>query len=222
MVGYEEALAFGNGNLPRMPAPESVRIAMRDAGGRSWRDLAKERIGDAKPTIPLGKRFWKPGTNKRSALDALFKEEKVHALIKDMKKRHPEDKVELLDAAYWMKGCSSLGRVRYAALVGVGEGKKRQFALIDIKAAVDAAAPAAAGAKMPSDNAVRVVEGARHLSPNLGDRMMAAHLGGEPVVLRELAPEDLKLEVENLTCDDARTAARYPRRRCRCSPTGGK
>ena len=209
MAGYEEALAFGNGELPRMAAPESVRIAMREAGGRRWRHLANERIGDATPAIPLGKRFWKPEADEREALDALFKEEKVHALITAMKKRNAGDQVELLDAAYWMKGCSSLGRVRYAALVGVGAGRKRNLALIDIKAAVEAAAPAAEGAKMPKDDAKRVVEGARHLSPNLGDRMLAAHLNGQPVVLRELAPEDLKLEVEDLTCEDAKTAARY-------------
>ena len=208
VVGYEEALAFGNGNLPRMAAPESVKIALRDAGGRRWRDLADERI-DGRPTIPLGKRFWKLERDERSALEAMFKEEGVRRLVTAMKKRGDDDPVELLDAAYWMKGCSSLGRIRYAALVGVGEGRKRKLALVDIKAAVEAAAPAAEHAKMPKDNARRVVEGARHLSPNLGDRMMAAHLNGEPVVLRELAPQDLKLEIENLTCEDAKTAARY-------------
>ncbi|WP_174300540.1 DUF2252 family protein [Caulobacter sp. S45] len=209
MAGYEEALAYGDSGVRRLPAPDAVRVAMRKAGGRRWRHLADERIEGSSPTIPLGKRFWALESDERTALQALFKEDKVHALITSMEKRDAGDKVELIDAAYWMKGCSSLGRVRYAAIVGVGEGRKRKLALIDLKAAVEAAAPAAESADMPRDNAKRVVEGARHLSPNLGDRMLAVQLNGEPVVLRELAPQDLKLEVESLTCEDAKTAARY-------------
>ena len=209
MVGYEEALAFGDSGLRRMPAPDSVKIALRQAGGRSWRHLAEERIEDSRPSIPLGKRFWPLEPDERAALISLFEEEKTRALIAAMKGRGDDDGVELLDAAYWMKGCSSLGRVRYAALVGVGDGKKRKLALIDLKAAVPTAAPAAEGAKMPKDDAKRVVKGARHLSPNLGERMLAAHLNSEPVILRELSPADLKMEFENLTCDDAKISARY-------------
>ena len=29
--------------------------------------------------------------------------------------------IKVLDAAYWMKGCSSLGRLRYAVVLGIGE-----------------------------------------------------------------------------------------------------
>lgn len=47
---------------------------------------------------------------------------------------------------------------------------------------------------MPRDNAERVVQGARHLSPHLGERMRSATLQDRPVVLRELLPQDLKLE----------------------------
>jgi uncharacterized protein (DUF2252 family) len=32
--------------------------------------------------------------------------------------------VEVVEAAYWMKGCSSLGRLRYAVLLGIGEKKE--------------------------------------------------------------------------------------------------
>jgi len=51
---------------------------------------------------------------------------------------------------------------------------------------------------MPADNAARVVEDARNLSPNLGDRMLTAHLAGRPVIIRELLPQDLKLDIETL------------------------
>ncbi len=62
---------------------------------------------------------------------------------------------------------------------------------------------------MPADNAERVVAGAVALSPNLGERMLAAKLGERSVVARELLPQDLKLEIDQLTQPEAVTAARY-------------
>jgi uncharacterized protein (DUF2252 family) len=51
--------------------------------------------------------------------------------------------VDLLDAAYWVKGCSSLGRLRYAVLLNIGQNssKKMEVCLMDIKEAATAAAP---------------------------------------------------------------------------------
>ena len=62
---------------------------------------------------------------------------------------------------------------------------------------------------MPEDNAARVVEGAKALSPHLGDRMSAAQLLGASVVLRELKPQDLKIEVGRLTHKEATALAGY-------------
>ena len=62
---------------------------------------------------------------------------------------------------------------------------------------------------MPRDNAERVVEGARHLSPSLGERMRAARLSDRAVVIRELLPQDMKLTIEQLTQDEAMKAARF-------------
>jgi uncharacterized protein (DUF2252 family) len=81
--------------------------------------------------------------------------------------------------------------------------------LIDIKEAAPAAAPRYAGVRMPRDNAERVVEGARHLSPSLGDRMRSARLADRAVVIRELLPQDMKLTIEQLTRDEATKAARF-------------
>jgi uncharacterized protein (DUF2252 family) len=104
-----------------------------------------------------------------------------------------------------------LGRLRFAVLVGVGKHKSEEGAIcfLDIKEATTAVAPRAPDAAMPKDNAVRVVEGARNLSPNLGERMLAARLGDRSVVVRELLPQDLKLEVDQLSQDEAIHAARY-------------
>ncbi len=51
--------------------------------------------------------------------------------------------------------------------------------------------------------------GARALAPALGNRMIAADLLGKPVIVRELLPQDLKVEIEQLTRGQARKAARY-------------
>ena len=101
--------------------------------------------------------------------------------------------------------------MRFAALVGIG-GKRRSpdlLALVDIKEAVAAAAPSFPGAIMPMDHAERVVAGARALAPNLGHRMIATHLLDGPVVVRELMPQDLKLEIDQFSRVEARRAAHY-------------
>ena len=51
--------------------------------------------------------------------------------------------------------------------------------------------------------------GARALSPNLGDRMAAGRIMDRPVIVRELMPQDLKLEVDQFTRDEAVVAAHY-------------
>jgi uncharacterized protein (DUF2252 family) len=83
------------------------------------------------------------------------------------------------------------------------------LALVDLKEATAAAAPRADQAAMPRDNAIRVVTGAQALSPNLGQRMIAVRLLGKAVVMRELMPQDLKLEVGGLTQKRAMALAAY-------------
>jgi len=62
---------------------------------------------------------------------------------------------------------------------------------------------------MPADHGERVVQGAWHLSPALGDRMLAAKVLDRPVFVRELLPQDLKFDVADLTCDEAMKLARF-------------
>ena len=188
--------------------PDVVRSVRRQALGRRWRHLATERLDDVRPTIPLGSRFWALSDEERAAVAAVFDQPHVRELVLALNARESGD-VELVDVAYWMKGCSSLGKLRYAALLEVGGGKRSKIALVDLKEAVPSAAPPAAGADMPAGLAERVVAGARALSPNLGDRMIAAEVMGRPVVLRELAPQDLKLEVDQFSRAEAVQAARY-------------
>ena len=191
-----------------VPEPDVVRSVRRRALGRRWRHLATERLENVRPTIPLGERFWALTGEEREALAGVFAEPQVRKLVLALNARDDGD-VEMVDAAYWMKGCSSLGKLRYAALLEIGGGKRGKLALIDLKEASPSVAPSAPGADMPDDPAERVVAGARALSPNLGDRMTAAHVLDRPVVLRELAPQDLKLEVDQFSRAEAVQAARY-------------
>jgi uncharacterized protein (DUF2252 family) len=60
--------------------------------------------------------------------------------------------------------------------------------LMDLKEAVKTTAPHTAHAKMPSDHAQRVDEGARHLSPYLGGRMRSAGLDSNQCSSGSLCP----------------------------------
>jgi uncharacterized protein (DUF2252 family) len=211
IAGYREALKgrFDEENDAERPKP--VQLVLEQALKRRWRHLAMERIEDVSPSIPLGKRFWALSRDERKEIRALAEDENVRALVTGLKKRNSTDPIEIVDAAYWMKGCSSLGRLRYAVLVGVGKAhrEKGSFCLLDIKEAAPPSAPRDRAASMPRNNSERIVAGARALAPNLGERMMAARLLGKSVVIRELMPQDLKIEIDRLTRDEAMEAARY-------------
>src|SRR6185312_11066978 len=56
---------------------------------------------------------------------------------------------------------------------------------------------------------VRVVMGARHLAPALGSRMLAGKLLERSVFIRELLPQDLKVELDHIDAGDARRVAYY-------------
>jgi len=166
--GYQAALRQDADTIE--DAPDSVRVVMKKSIARSWKHLANERLEDQKPTIPLGPRFWSLSRPEREGIELLFETRRLHQLATSLRSREDDAPVEVLDAAYWMKGCSSLGLLRFAVLLGIGKAKKRDLALMDVKEAVSAAAPRYAGEKMPRDNAERVVEGALQLSPHLGKR----------------------------------------------------
>jgi uncharacterized protein (DUF2252 family) len=210
MAGYEAALSgdFDHDGEKAM-RPGAIRGLLARSVRRRWRHLAAERLDTAKPMVPLGRKFWALTVEERKALTDLFATDEMRGLITHLQSRDDDDRVSLVDAAYWMKGCSSLGRLRYAAMLRIGEGRGSSLCLVDIKEGTAAAAPRAASAQMPRDNAVRVVTGARALSPNLGNRMIAARLLDKSVIIRELMPQDLKLEVSSLTQTKAMALAAY-------------
>ena len=208
--GYCGALLGHDESLSEAHAGRAVRAVLRQATHRRWEHLAQERLERVEPTIPLGKRFWPLSDEERDGIAALVSSEAAQDLVGALHGRGRHHAVTVLDAAYWMKGCSSLGTLRYAVLLRIGSGKaKASYCLIDIKEAVASVAPMAQGAPPENDHAVRVVNGARALSPGLGERMLPARLLGRPVVMRELLPQDLKLEIDQLSRDEAVGAARF-------------
>ena len=209
MASYDAALA-DPGSDGAGPEPDVVRTVRRRALGRRWRHLAKERLVDAEPSIPLGKRFWQLDDDERAAVASIFDEPEVARMVLSLQQRDDDERVRLIDAAYWMKGCSSLGLSRIAAIVETRSGRgDRSHALVDIKQAIDPIAPAAPHAHMPADPAERVMAAARALSPHLGGRIAATRILDASVFVRELMPQDLKLEVAQFTTGQAVKAAHY-------------
>ncbi|MFZ6648026.1 DUF2252 family protein [Undibacterium sp. TJN25] len=209
MDGY--ASQFVPGDETDVEVPSVVRASMKVARRRTWKQLARERIEDTNPNIPMGKRFWPILVKEHKAIQSIFTKDNAINLVNKIRCRKSDDKVALLDAAYWVKGCSSLGLLRYAVLldVDVPETRKQEICLMDVKEAVAAKAPRYTDSGMPTINAERVVEGARQLSPHLGNRMLASRVLGKSVFVRELRPEDMKLDIDELTQPEALKVARY-------------
>jgi uncharacterized protein (DUF2252 family) len=207
IVGYISGLSGRFAHLDSKNL-EPIKRVMRQANQRHWRHLAEERIEGVEPRIPLGPKFWSLTSEETRQLEELIASEELHALVRRTDQNARDNKIRLVDAAYWMKGCSSLGRLRYAALIGVGNKKEVHYRLLDVKEAAEAAGPYVKNAAMPRNNAERVVAGANALSPFLGERMVAAHIVKKPVVVRELRPQDLKFELQRLQQAEAIAIAR--------------
>lgn len=169
---------------------------MRQAWKRTWKNLARERIENTMPTIPLGKKLWPLSSGEKCAVKQLFADEVVARLATLLRSRDEGASVEVLDAAYWVKGCSLLGRLRVAVLLDVGRDSSsgNDLCLMDIKEAIRAAAPRYPAVKMPRDN---------------GERMRASRFLDRSVFLRELLPQDLKVEINRRTRDEAMKVARF-------------
>jgi uncharacterized protein (DUF2252 family) len=117
MDGYESAFThdFDEAEETSEP-PDVVRVAMKEAARRTWKELARERIEDTRPKIPLGKKFWRVSGNERQAIASVIGDHSIARIATMVKSRDDGAKVELLDSAYWMKGCSSLGLLRLPCL----------------------------------------------------------------------------------------------------------
>jgi uncharacterized protein (DUF2252 family) len=211
IAGYSRALTT-DGHKRSAPArPSHVRVVMRRAMHRTWKKLMRERIEDTHPTIPLGANYWPLTRKERSAIKELATSNELFSLVRRLQRRDDDAEVQFMDAAYWKKGCSSLGRLRYALLFEVGSGREesRELCLIDLKEPPPVVAPHAEDANIPAHAGLRVITGAKALTPALGERMLAADLLGRPIFVRELRPQDLKLKLEQLDQAEAIAIAEF-------------
>lgn len=202
--GYAAALRRALGGEATIKAPKFIRKHRKQALKRDWKNLANDRLKGEKLSIPQGKRFWPLTRDETTAIKTVLEEDEIRRRVCSLHGQDDAD-IDFQDAAYWVKGCSSLGRLRYAVLIRV----KGEPCLLDLKEAAPPAAPRALEANLPADNAERIVTGARHLSPNLGERMAAIRLHEKSLVMRELAPQDLKLELQRMKKRQAIEAAAY-------------
>lgn len=205
--GYTAAFPHTPETAPVLPPILSFEL--RKAQRRRWQQLVRERTEGETAALPLSSHFWPLTSWEREQLHTLLGRSALRAVAACAVHRESEDPVVVLDAAYWRKGCSSLGYLRYAALLDIG-GEARaghDACLIDIKEAVPSFAPHLA--EVPVNHAQRIVEAARALSPALGQRMLAGEVGGRPVFVRELLPQDTRVDVQRLSPRRARRLAAY-------------
>jgi len=205
-AGYEAAAVTDQASHSHHRLPKDIRKLLKHAVRRRWNNLAEENFQSRRPWLPRNRRFWPLHRAERAAVIAMSKEKELRKILLDFENPAPKRRM-VLDAAYWVKGCSSLGHLRCAILVR--DGKKGSVALLDVKEAVTAIAPSAPGAGMPQDSAERVIAGAKSLSPNLGNRMVASHVLDRPVFVREIAPQDMKIEINRLSGAEIQAMAHY-------------
>lgn len=184
----------------------AVRFVVQEAMRRKWRHLRRERLCK-QSQFPYGRRFLRLSETENQAVAAFLDSERVRRLVTQFECRDDDADARVLDAAYWVKGCSSLGLWRCAALVEVRSKKeRRRYSLLDLKEATLPVTPVESA--LPANHAERVVQGARALSPALGQRMLAGEILGRSVFVRELMPQDLKVELGMLDANEARATAR--------------
>ena len=214
VAGYERAFEGANASEQVTDLPSPIRVVMKSAVKQTWKKLFDERIGEDRHGILLGRRFWQLADEEREAVKQLVTLEPIRKLVALLEERDDSAQISFVDAAFWVKGCSSLGLWRAAVLLRVTErtkrGRKRHtMSLLDIKQAIASDAPWAAGADLGLAPGERVLTGARRLAPALGDRMVAAAMLDRSVYIRELLPQDLKVELDEITAEQGRAVAYY-------------
>ena len=206
---YEASFQAESDEKGDLDEPKTIRKINRRAAEASWATLVEEDMDGQSFRLPLGKRFWPLLAEERQEIEGLFRNEEMRRLVTGGEGRDEDADLRIVDAAYWRKGCSSLGHLRYAVLLQIGsKSHGREHCLLDLKEAVKPQAPHASGG-MPRDYARRVTTGASHLSPYLGSRMRAVEMMGKPVFVRALLPQDLKIEINALDRKEAARVAGY-------------
>ena len=147
MIGqYEAAFNTASDETGYLQEPKTIRKVNRRAARASWTSLAAEDMDGKNFKLPIGERFWPLMAEERREIERLFSNEDIRRLVTEEEGRDDDADVRMIDAAYWRKGCSSLGHLRYAVLLQVGrKSDRRRHCLMDIKEAVKPQAAAFRG-----------------------------------------------------------------------------
>jgi uncharacterized protein (DUF2252 family) len=96
--GYRAALQQDADTID--DAPDAIQLVMKQSVARSWKALARERLEDQKPTIPLGSKCWPLIRSEKDAIKELFASPSLRHLSTSLRSRDDDAAVEVLDAAY--------------------------------------------------------------------------------------------------------------------------
>ncbi|HSN28185.1 MAG TPA: DUF2252 family protein, partial [Kofleriaceae bacterium] len=108
IAGYERSFEGEEVSEAVEDLPPPNRLVMKRAVKRTSKRLLDERIGGDRK-IPLGKQFWPLSKQEYAAVEKLVAQEPIRKLITRLEDRDADRPVRLADAAFWVKGCSSLG-----------------------------------------------------------------------------------------------------------------
>jgi uncharacterized protein (DUF2252 family) len=88
---------------------------------RSWKQFSQGTYQRRHANDSDGKAVLAASQGRKIEIKKLFQRENVRRLVTSLRSRDDKATIKMLDAAYWMKGCSPLGRLRFAVLLGIGE-----------------------------------------------------------------------------------------------------
>jgi uncharacterized protein (DUF2252 family) len=214
LEGYCEALYRRSADRAAalQKTPPQLRKLLRRTTRETRASLLGRRVDAVRRRFVHGPRYFPLSKREHHAVAELIQAREIRTLAASLTDAAPDSEVQVIDAAFRVAGTGSLGCSRAAALVHIGKPKKRysdeHLRLIDIKQALPGTAIRHPDGATPSDDAERVVCGARALVPAFGDRMVAAELLGVRVVVRELMPQDRKVSLNVLKKGEAAPIAR--------------
>lgn len=81
ITGYELGIETLDDDDHQPPEPNVVKTVRQAALGRKWHHLAKERIRDLRPSIPLGERFWQLSEKERWNVGVFLDQQQFNALF---------------------------------------------------------------------------------------------------------------------------------------------
>ena len=169
-----------------------LKQLLREKGRRTRAELV-EKVAPGKGRRRFGEdgdppKFAHPAKPWPKLVEAALTDYYEH--LKQLKADFPGRDWELVDVAYRFKGTGSLGRLRFAVLLAMGEERM----ILELKEADRSAIDRARNREVPVVQRARVQTSAiRRMQGDRWPRVAGAHLGKFPVLVREIEPEEEKL-----------------------------